>query len=60
MVFPLSDPLPRPAVFNRGFVSTELDEDIVNTLLLGPSLIKKPNKLKKMIMKREDRGYAGR
>ncbi len=51
---------PQPADFNRHFVSSALDEEIVNALLLGPALIKKPFKLKKMIMQKEDEGYATR
>jgi hypothetical protein len=59
-VFHLKTPSlgPHPADFNRHFVSSCLDEDIVNALLLGPSLIKKPSRLKKMILQKEDEGYA--
>jgi len=46
-----------PANFNRSFVDG-MPEDTVNTLMLGPSLIKKPFKLKKMIIEHEDRGYS--
>ena len=46
-----------PANFNRSFVDG-MPEDTVNTLMLGPSLIKKPFKLKAMILEHEDRGYS--
>ena len=48
-----------PANFNRSFVDG-MPEDTVNTLMLGPSLIKKPFKLKKMIIEHEDRGYSSK
>eukprot|EP00095_Tigriopus_kingsejongensis_P012140 maker-scaffold867_size86973-snap-gene-0.13 protein:Tk12140 transcript:maker-scaffold867_size86973-snap-gene-0.13-mRNA-1 annotation:"n-terminal asparagine amidase" len=51
---------PHPAIFNRTFVSSNVDEDLQTTLLLGPSLIPKPSKLKKMILQREDQGFASR
>ena len=46
-----------PATFNRSFVDG-MPEDTVKTLMLGPSLIKNPFKLKKMILQHEDRGYS--
>jgi hypothetical protein len=52
--------VPLPAAFNRAFVGPELDEDVVRTLLLGPALIKQPFKLKELIRRQEDRGYARR
>jgi len=62
VVFQLKEPTlgPQPADLNRHFISSSLDADIVNTLLLGPSLIRKPFKLKKIIMQKEDEGYARR
>lgn len=56
----MEDPRPVPAQFNRQFVSSQPDEDIVRTLILGPSLIKKPFKLKKLILQTEDRGFGVR
>ena len=47
---------PVPASFNRNF-GAEIDEDLRFTLMLGPSLIRKPNKLKKIILEKEDTGY---
>ena len=49
---------PFPADFNRHFVSSQLDEDLLFTLMLGPSLIRKPFKLKKLILDKEDEGYS--
>ena len=46
-----------PANFNRTFVD-KLPEEAINTLMLGPSLIKKPNKLKQMILAQEDKGFS--
>jgi len=46
-----------PAVFNR-IVVVSLDEDLVMTLMLGPSLIKKPFKLIQIILAKEDQGFA--
>ncbi len=46
-----------PAIFNRGVVDS-LDEDLVMTLMLGPSLIKKPSRLKQMILAKEDEGFS--
>jgi len=46
-----------PAVFDRVVVDS-LDEDLVMTLMLGPSLIKKPFKLKQIILAKEDQGFA--
>lgn len=47
---------PRPATFNRTVVAA--DPEVRQALLLGPALIRKPAKLKKMIADTEDRGYA--
>ena len=60
VVVGVTDGLPAPAVFNRAFVSSKVDEDTMFTLLLGPSLIKKPFKLKKIILEKEDQGYGTR
>lgn len=49
---------PFPANFNRHFVSSKPDEDLLFTLMLGPSLIRKPFKLKKLILDKEDEGYS--
>ena len=46
-----------PADFNRTFVD-KLPEEAIKTLMLGPSLIKKPNKLKQMILAQEDQGFS--
>ena len=46
-----------PASFQRSFVN-QLSEEAVKMLMLGPSLIKKPNKLKKMILDKEDQGFS--
>jgi hypothetical protein len=46
-----------PADFNRTFVD-KLPDEAINTLMLGPSLIKKPNKLKQMILAQEDKGFS--
>ena len=46
-----------PADFNRTFVD-KLPEEAIKTLMLGPSLIKKPNKLKQMILAQEDKGFS--
>ena len=48
-----------PATFNRSFVDG-LPEDTINTLMLGPSLIKKPERLKKMIIQQEDKGFSAK
>jgi len=48
-----------PATFNRSFVDG-LPEDTINTLMLGPSLIKKPERLKKMIIEQEDKGFSAK
>jgi len=48
-----------PATFNRSFVDG-LPEDAINTLMLGPSLIKKPERLKKMIIEQEDKGFSAK
>merc|ERR1711974_52692 len=48
-----------PATFNRSFVDG-MPDDTVKTLMLGPSLIKNPFKLKKMIIEHEDRGYSSK
>ncbi len=48
-----------PANFNRSFVN-EMPEDTVMTLMLGPSLMRKPAKLKQMILEHEDHGYSSR
>ncbi|XP_040581870.1 protein N-terminal asparagine amidohydrolase [Lepeophtheirus salmonis] len=49
-------------LFNAAFSSraflNELSDKMVNTLLLGPSLIKKPNALKRIILQKEDQGYS--
>ena len=58
VVVGVADGLPAPAVFNRAFVSGKADEETMFTLLLGPSLIKKPFKLKKIILEKEDQGYG--
>jgi len=51
---------PVSASFNRDFGSKEnpLDEETVNALLLGPLIKPKAERLKKMVKKIEDRGYA--
>ena len=46
-----------PADFNRTFVD-KLPVEAIKTLMLGPSLIKKPNKLKQMILAQEDEGFS--
>ena len=46
-----------PASFQRSFVN-QLPDETIRTLMLGPSLIKKPNKLKQMILAKEDQGFA--
>ena len=46
-----------PADFNRTFVD-KLPDEAIKTLMLGPSLIKKPNKLKQMILAQEDKGFS--
>ena len=46
-----------PADFNRTFVD-KLPTEAINTLMLGPALIKKPNKLKQMILAQEDEGFS--
>jgi hypothetical protein len=46
-----------PADFNRTFVD-KLPDEAIKTLMLGPSLIKKPNKLKQMILAQEDQGFS--
>ena len=48
-----------PATFNRSFVDG-MPEDTINTLMLGPSLIKRPERLKKMILEHEDKGYSAK
>ena len=45
------------ANFNRTFVDS-LPEDVIMTLMLGPSLIKKPFKLREMILAKEDQGFS--
>jgi hypothetical protein len=45
------------ATFNRTFVDS-LPEEAIMTLMLGPSLIKKPFKLRDMILAKEDEGFA--
>eukprot|EP00096_Caligus_rogercresseyi_P013352 TRINITY_DN6012_c0_g1_i1.p1 TRINITY_DN6012_c0_g1~~TRINITY_DN6012_c0_g1_i1.p1 ORF type:complete len:115 (-),score=20.33 TRINITY_DN6012_c0_g1_i1:526-870(-) len=42
---------------SRAFLSG-MSDDMVNQLLLGPSLIKKPNALKRIILEKEDQGYS--
>ena len=46
-----------PASFQRSFVN-QLSEEAIHLLMLGPSLVKKPNKLKKMILAKEDEGFS--
>lgn len=46
-----------PATFNRSFVDG-LPQESVNALMLGPSLLKKPERLKKMILQQEDKGFS--
>ncbi len=46
-----------PATFNRSFVDG-LPQEAVNSLMLGPSLLKKPERLKKMILEQEDKGFS--
>ena len=48
-----------PATFNRSFLA-DLPEDSINTLMLGPALIKKPERLKKMIYEQEDKGFSAK
>ena len=48
-----------PATFNRSFLA-DLPEDSITTLMLGPALIKKPERLKKMIYKQEDKGFSAK
>jgi hypothetical protein len=45
------------ANFNRTFVDS-LPEEAIMTLMLGPSLIKKPFKLREMILAKEDQGFS--
>ncbi len=44
------------ADFRRTFVDS-LPEEAIMTLMLGPSLIKKPFKLREMILAKEDQGF---
>ena len=46
-----------PASFQRSFVN-HLSQEAIQLLMLGPSLVKKPNKLKKMILAKEDQGFS--
>jgi len=46
-----------PASFQRSFVN-HLSEEAIKLLMLGPSLVKKPNKLKKLILANEDTGFS--
>ena len=48
-----------PATFNRSFVDG-MPEETIMTLMLGPSLLKKPFKLKKMILEQEDKGFSSK
>ena len=48
-----------PATFNRSFLA-DLPEDSITTLMLGPALIKKPERLKKMIYEQEDKGFSAK
>lgn len=48
-----------PADFNRSFVDA-MPEETVMTLMLGPSLLRKPFKLKNMILQHEDKGYSSK
>ena len=48
-----------PATFNRSFVDG-LPDDAVMSLMLGPSLLKRPERLKKMIIEQEDKGYRAK
>ena len=48
-----------PATFNRSFVDG-LADDAVMSLMLGPSLLKRPETLKKMIIEQEDKGYRAK
>ena len=53
----ISNGMVYPANLNRTFVD-KLPEEAIKTLMLGPSLIKKPNKLKQMIIAQEDQGFS--
>ena len=48
-----------PSTFNRSFVDG-LPDDAVMSLMLGPSLLKRPERLKKMIIEQEDKGYRAK
>ena len=57
VVFDVKTAKTMPANFNRTFVDS-LPEEAIMTLMLGPSLIKKPFKLREMILAKEDEGFS--
>ena len=57
VVFDVKTAKTMPANFNRTFVDS-LPEEAIMTLMLGPSLIKKPFKLREMILAKENEGFS--